>query len=202
MNREELNRELDQWLDRASAEFGRAETRPGFEARVIANVNSRLERNGWRFHRLLPAAALAAALILLILSFWSFRAPVQERRMADIASVRTPEAKIPPAQIPQEDTQPDISSTQTSKISERDRQTRRKAVETQRGRFLSSGLSDQERNLIAFVRAVSKQAAEFESEPLQEPKQIPEFIIPEFKIPPFKIDVLPMQTQNGNEEQL
>ena len=65
MNREELDRELDEWLDRASAEYGTAETRPGFEARVIANVNSRLEKRRWRFRWLSLATAATAAVIIL-----------------------------------------------------------------------------------------------------------------------------------------
>ena len=63
MNREELDRELDEWLDRASAEYGTAEARPGFEARVIANVNSRLAKRRLRFGWVSLATAATAALI-------------------------------------------------------------------------------------------------------------------------------------------
>ena len=64
MSREELDRKLDEWLDRAADEYGRTEIRPGFEARIIASVNSSSEKRTWHFHWAPIAAAIAAALFL------------------------------------------------------------------------------------------------------------------------------------------
>jgi hypothetical protein len=47
MNREPLDKKLDDWLDQALTEYGRAEPRPGLEARTLAGVRSRLTRRPW-----------------------------------------------------------------------------------------------------------------------------------------------------------
>ena len=64
MNREELDRELDKWLDQAAAEYGKAEIQPGFEARIIAKLNRRLLSRSWNFRRIPAAAAIAIILFL------------------------------------------------------------------------------------------------------------------------------------------
>ncbi len=96
MNREELDRELDQWLDRATSEYGRAEIRPGFESRIIANVNSRWEKRKWHFRWIPVAAAIAA---ILIFSPFLLRKGFQERQIADISAERPPKPKSLPEQI-------------------------------------------------------------------------------------------------------
>ena len=58
---------------------------------------------------------------------------------------------------------------------------RAKAVEIQGGRFLSSGLSDQERYLIAFARLASENDIIGLSENAK-------FALPSFEISPFKIE--------------
>ena len=82
MKGEELDKALDEWLDRASAEYGTAETRLGFEARVIANVNSRLEKRRWRFRRLSLATAATA---VVIFACYVFLAHVQEHPAIETA---------------------------------------------------------------------------------------------------------------------
>jgi hypothetical protein len=75
------------------------------------------------------------------------------------------------------------------------------------GRFLSSGLSDQERYLIAFARAASEQniiglSDNHDFEPLQIPElEIPAFKIPAFEITSFEIEDLHAPTP-GSEEKL
>ena len=90
MNREELDKELDDWLDQAVAGYGKADARPGFEARAIANLNARLEKNKWYF-RWIPIAAAAAA--VLFFSIYALRNNFQDHGTAEIASIRPAEPK-------------------------------------------------------------------------------------------------------------
>lgn len=172
MNREELDKRLDEWLDRAAAEYGRAGMRPGIEARVIANLNSRLEKRK-RYFRWIPVAAAAAILVSSVLIF---RTEFLEQGPAKIASNKQIEVHSAPkpagtAAVPA--TKPSPKPQRLNKPT---------------GRFLSSGLSDQERYLIAFARAASDQnITGLSGERKFEPVQIPDLEIPEFEIPEFEI---------------
>lgn len=88
----------------------------------------------------------------------------------------------------------------------------RKAREAKGGRFMSSGLSNRERYLIAYVQARSKApvpdiSAKTVFDPLEinplkiEEAQIPEFRIKDFEISSFEIKVTPITTP-GSEEQI
>jgi hypothetical protein len=189
MNREELDKELDEWLDRAAAEYGRTETRPGFEARIIANLNSRLEKRKWYF-RWIPVAATIA--VILSFSVY-FGKRGDERRFA-------PGGSGEPPHINQHEAVPMLQEAKTMQHWARPRRSNQPS-----GRFLSSGLSDQERYLIAFAQAASEQnitglSGERKFEPLQIPKaEIQKFTIPNFEISSFEIEATPTP---GGEEQL
>jgi hypothetical protein len=213
MNREELDRELDKWLDRAAAEYRKAEIRPGFENRIIAKLNSRPERKRWHFHWI-PAAA--AVLVILGLSAYLLRNQFQNQGTTEVAIERHPgSAAVPAANA-------DFAGKYAKRLgssqsaapifeSSTKRSVRRpafvKAREAKGERFLSSGISDQERYLIAFVREISKEKSQDMPEqnlfePLQIPKaQIPAFQIENFEISSFEIEALP-KTIPGSEEEL
>jgi hypothetical protein len=212
MNREELDRELDKWLDRAAAEYGMAETQPGFEARIIAKLNRRLNSRRWYFSRIPAAAAVAA---ILFLSIYLIHNQSKDHRTTEISSARYPGSGAAPAASadfagkhvgrsgPALSDVPLESSTKRSV----QRHGSPKAREVKEGRFLSSGLSDRERYLIAFVRALSTEKSQDAlektlSDPLQiKDAHVPAFKIQDFDISPFEIEVSPTPTP-GNEEQL
>jgi hypothetical protein len=82
MNRDPRNRELDDWLDQALAEYGSAEPRPGIEARTVAILRDRMRRRSWWqwWSRMVwvPAAALTFVLLLLVLLVNREPRPVSE----------------------------------------------------------------------------------------------------------------------------
>jgi len=213
MNREELNRGMDEWLDRAADEYGKAEIRPGFETRIIAKLNSRFSKSQ-RHIRWMPIAAAVAA--ILSVSTYLLHNQFQDRATTEIASERhTGSAAVPAGKIdfagkparrltPSQLNAPIPEASTTGNAR---RQALPKAGEAERSRFLSSGLSDQERNLIAFVQALSKATSrDIPEKSLSDPMQItgmqiPEFQIRDFEISPFKIEALPITTP-GSEEPL
>ena len=204
MNREELDRELDEWLDRASAEYGRAETRPGFEARVIAHVNSRLEKRRWRFRWISMATAAAA-----ILGFFSFLllTRFQERAATEIVLEEQPKPEPNLPNSAQPERRPLIIRAESPTKREAGKQAHPKAGETEKMRFLSAGLSDQERYLISFAKAVSAQisAGIPETEPgsLQTPDlEIPTIQIPKAEISSIIIETVQLPTDHQSEDQL
>ncbi len=204
MNREELDRELDEWLDRASAEYGRAETRPGFEARVVANVSSRLLKRRWRFRWVSMATAAAA---ILVFSSYVLLTHFQEHAATE--SVLEKQRKPKPT-LPNSAQQKQLLLTiraESSTKREAGKQVHPKAGEPEKMPFLSARLSDQERYLIAFVQAISAQSStgipEAESEPLQMPDlEIPTLQIPQAQIFSFKIETVQLPTAHQSEDQL
>jgi hypothetical protein len=202
MNHEELDSQLDEWLDRATREYGRAETRRGFESRIIAKLNSRLDKRRW-LPLGIPVAAAAAAILLFCVYF--LRTELQDRWAADIASNKPQHMSPMPVPTVQKknDKAPVIQAANADSVV---KQVRRQSSNKQRGRFLSSGLSDQERYLIAFAKTASNHeitglSDNHNFEQLQIPELgIPPFIIPEFKIPTLEIEALLAST--GIEETL
>jgi hypothetical protein len=198
MNREELDKELDEWLDRAAAEYGKADARPGFEARAIANLNGRLEKSKWYF-RWIPIAAAVAA--VLFFSIYALRNNFQDHGKAEIASIKPAEPKSGPKQSF------DQGPAGNAVVPAAKKPARGLHSSQPSGRFLSSGLSDQERYLIAFARAASEQnitglSEDQKFEPLQIPEmEIPEFNLPDFEITSFEIEELHTPTP-GSEEKL
>jgi len=213
MNREELDRELDIWLDRAAAEYGKADIRPGFEIRIVSKLNSRLAKRR-RYFRWVPAATAVAA--ILFFSVYLPRNRFQGRRSMEIASqgraaieiVPGPNADIARTDARRLDSRPSNGSIPgpSSKRSARHPVTLR-AREAGKGRFLSSGLSDRERYLIAFVHAKSNETSlDIPKKNVVYPLQIEEIRIPEFHIRDFEISSFGIEasptTIPENEEQL
>ena len=204
MNSEELDRALDEWLDRAAAEYGTAETRPGFEARVIANVNSRLEKKQWRFRRLSLAIAATA---VIIVACYVFLARVQEQPATETALDK---AQKPRPNLLDGAPREHFPSTMRAAASTKKNAVRR-ALPKPRGtpekQFLSAGLSDQERYLISFVHAVSEQAASEKSVTESGPLQMPDFEIPTIQIPKaqvssINIDLVQLPMPHQSEDPL
>jgi hypothetical protein len=200
MHREDLDKRLDEWLDRATREYGRAERRPGFEARIIENLNGRLEQRRWCL-RWAPAAVTVTA--ILAISVFMVRNSFQDRATTDMPSKEVVE--VSPGSLPSLRTESGgsaaILAVPVAKMPTG-------AVHTHQpgGRFLSSGLSDQERYLIAFARAASEQiiaglAENNEFEPPQMPDlEIPAFLIPEFEMTSFGIEDLHEPTPENEEK--
>jgi hypothetical protein len=201
MNREDLDKRLDEWLDRATRKYGSAERRPGFEARIIANLNSRREKKRW-YLRWAPAAVTVTA--ILAISVFMVRNSFQDRATTDMSSKEVVEVspRLVPAVRTEGNGSAAIPIVPAAKMPAGPVQTNFPS-----GRFLSSGLSDQERYLIAFARIASEQTItglveNYEFEPPQMPDlEIPAFMIPEFEITSFGIKDLHEPTP-GNEENL
>ena len=211
MNREELDKELDAWLDRAAAEYGRAEMRPGFETRIIANLDARLEKRRWHLFWIPVAAAIMLVMLFL---FYVLRTDFQVGRKMEISSTILPEAKSIGEQ--HQDSAKNAAKTaaivgrpgavifSSLKPHKAGYRASAKAQRTERGRFLSTGLSDRERYLIAFVHLASSEtpadtAENDRFERLWKPAEIPAFKIPEYKMPAFKIEPLPVSTSISEE---
>jgi hypothetical protein len=192
MNREELDRELDEWLDRAVEEFGKTEIKPGFETRIMANINSRLEKRAGLFHWVPVAVAIAVVLFCLIYLTQSY---IRNRENTQIASIQGPNSN--PQQLLKQAPETSSAAGNAKLIPAgvhaiRPRLAFRSRAETSEkpgGHFLSSGLSDQERYLIAFARAASEREISGLSEIAGfEPQQTPSFTLPSFEFPPFAIE--------------
>jgi hypothetical protein len=202
MNREELDENLENWLDRTAAEFGQADARPGFEARIIANLNSRLKERRWRRRCMSIAAACAA---VLIGTLWALLPKFQDRATTETASKIS--GKIQPnlQQRLSRQSQPKTTSTRLPKNRNLRSPLVAKPRRNEQTDFLSSGLTDQERYLIAFVQAISADGVVTDT-PYQSksgPLQIPELEkIPEPEIPSIEIEALHIPKLNGNEEPL
>jgi hypothetical protein len=73
MERDRLDKMLDEWLDQTVAEFGRAQTRPGFEERIVAGLHNRMARGRlWFRWQALAAAATVAFVFLFCVIFARF----------------------------------------------------------------------------------------------------------------------------------
>lgn len=212
MKPEELDRRLDEWLDQVTADYGKAEIRPGFEARIIAKVNSRLAKRRWHFRLVYLASAMAA---ILFMSVYLFRKPIQHRVVEkDPVDVLSNAASVyPNLRVPENDPErwplPDSGSSvrPSIKTSTRNDLSARKKKTAQRGRFLSGELSDRERYLVTFVREKSKSVDQgIPEDAIFDPLvigqvQIPKFEIQDFTIPSHEIQVAPTSI-NGSEDQL
>ncbi len=71
MKPESLDKKLDDWLDRALTEYGRAEPRPGLESRTIRALASRMAHRPWwrRWPRMAWISAAAATIVLALVVF-------------------------------------------------------------------------------------------------------------------------------------
>lgn len=66
MEHDQLDRMLDEWLDRASAERGKTEPRPGFEQRIMAGIHNRKARRSFPFGWKALATATAVAVVACV----------------------------------------------------------------------------------------------------------------------------------------
>ena len=66
MEPERLDNKLDEWLDETLAEYGRADPRPGFEARTVAGLRHRIERRHWWSYSQRPIWLSAVAVTIAI----------------------------------------------------------------------------------------------------------------------------------------
>jgi hypothetical protein len=69
MNPIERERDLDQWLDAALSQYGKAEPRTGLESRVLANLEAERNRIASR-RRWLWAVGSATALAAMVVAVW------------------------------------------------------------------------------------------------------------------------------------
>jgi hypothetical protein len=69
MDREPWDRQIDEWLDTALSEYGRAEPRAGLEARIVEKLRSRPSRRArWPFWRPAVWIPVAVALVLIVMT--------------------------------------------------------------------------------------------------------------------------------------
>jgi hypothetical protein len=200
MDRENLDRELDTWLDRASAEYGRAESRAGLEARIIANVNTRLAKRRLHFRWLSLATAATA---ILILSCYVLLTRIEDHPAGESVmqkqqgSGRPPIAKQAPL-IVQAEPSAKVYAKKHVHIEVRD---------TPKGNFLSAKISDQERYLLSFVKTVSEQNFAGEPEVESGPLQMPDFElstiqIPKAQVSSINIDMVQLSIAHQSEDPL
>jgi hypothetical protein len=203
MSDEELDSALDEWLDRVSAEYGTAEVRSGFEARVIANVNSRLAKRRLRFGWVSLATAATAALIFLC---YALLTPFVDHHRATETIVEKQQGSGLP--ITTRQGQPSsLAAPVSSTIRGTGRHVHSEKSEIPKHQFLSAGISDQERYLISFVHAVSEQAASEKSVAESGPLQMPDFEITSIQIPKaqvssINIDLVQLPIAHQSEDPL
>ncbi len=70
MDRESVDKKLDDWLDQALGEFGGAEPGPGLEARTVMNLRNRIARRSrfraWQRTVWMSAAAVTIVVFLAV----------------------------------------------------------------------------------------------------------------------------------------
>ncbi len=202
MDPEQLDRKLDGWLDEASAAFGRAETRPGLEARMVAKLHARLERRPWwRGWRVLTAAAA----ISLAFSIWVIYTRFQEGAVRPIVSnsvTGTTDRVQKSAGITSAagNQTPGREAAAPGPYLAANRPARSRAIPPEPlprlEVFPSPEVSEQERLLLAYARLVSKGmvsglAEDTAPQPTEAPKlEIPLLEIPKLEIAPIKIEPL------------
>ncbi len=206
MDREQLDKRLDEWLDQAAADFGRAKARPGLEARTVARLHSRLRpRPWWRRWQIVTAAAGAAFIFLMsvfLVRFHDRRAQsiVFQDKRGETAGPNPDVGSVPAlARQPSER----IAGSPGSRNAGKSRTSTPEIARTRLPRqdtFPSAGLSDQERLLLAYARFASEGgiaglADENAARPIEVLKlEIPLLEIPKLEIAPIKIEPLPVET--------
>jgi hypothetical protein len=204
MDREDLDSKIDEWLDRASAEYGRVETRPGFEARVIANVSSRLEKKRWCF-RWASIATVTGA--ILVFSSYALLTRFQEPGTIETVLERQRELEPDMTYRAPLERRPLIGPAKSSAERHAGRQVHPKAGEFEKTSFLSARLSDQERYLVSFVQALSAQTATGIPEAEPGRLQMPDLVIPTLQIPKaeifsIQIETVQLPSDHQSEEKL
>ena len=204
MKHEQMDRQLDAWLDRAAVEYGRAETRPGFETRIIANVNRRAAARKQRIRRLAIAATATA---VLVFSFWA----ILNRPLDRDPGVDTSQKPgIPDPVREQSSDNPLIATAKTAEsIVKRNIYVssipKQRVAEVSYNRGLLSGpISEEEHLLIAYVQSISIESEiETPEENAFQPLEIPETEIPPLTIRKLKvtsISIEPLEIKTNKSE--
>jgi len=203
MDPEQLNQKMDDWLDQAAAGYGRAKARPGLEERIVANLHTRLERRPWwQSWQVITAAAAVS----LAFSIWIFHTNVQDRAGQHAASDRaagtTDRTRMNSGNVStvgKQQARRDATASSarfgaspiaTAQANAREPLPRLEA-------FPSPEVSEQDRLLLAYARAVSEGivsgfAVDGAPRPIGVPKlEILLLEIPKLEIAPIKIEPLP-----------
>jgi hypothetical protein len=85
-------RDVEQWLDAALSQYGKAEPRTGLESRVLANLRVERNRNASR-GRWWWAAGAAAALALILVALWVGESGRERSRTSTMRASTTRERK-------------------------------------------------------------------------------------------------------------
>jgi hypothetical protein len=200
MNREELDRELDKWLDRATAEYGSTEVRPGLEVRVIANVNSRLARRRLSLRWLSLATATTA---ILVLSCYLFLTRFEDHPKVDSVTQEGQQFSLPP--VAKLEHSPSIVQAQSTAKGHIKKRSPIAAGENAKTPFLSAGLSNEERCLLSFVKTASIQdlTGESGSGQLRMPNfELPTFQLPKAQVSSINIDMVLLPVAHQSEDPL
>ena len=185
MNREELDRELDTWLDRASSEYGTAEARAGIEARIVATVNNRFAKRRLHFRWLSLATAATA---ILVFSCYVLLTRIEDHPAGESVTQKQQGSGLPP--IAKQEQPPLILQAEPSAKVYAKKHVHIEVRDTPKGHFLSARLSDQERYFLSFIEAVSAQSSTEESEASSELLQMPDFEIPTLQIPKAQVSFI------------
>jgi hypothetical protein len=152
---------LNRWLDRALVEYGNTEPRPGLEARVLANLQSKREpitaRRGWFW-----ALTLAATAAVIILAVW-MESNTGLRTKVPTSVTTASEQQAESKQRPVETAERDVLQQSSKSASPRVHRNRivhsfETAAAPKLDRFPSSQpLSEQERLLLAYLNQTPKE---------------------------------------------
>ena len=143
------NDELDKILDGALSSYSREEPRPGLENRVLSRIRAARERR--RFEWLRWAIAIPAlACFLLAVTFWSTRPSISKPAQPAQAIGQTgPIAKAAPI------------APVRGKVKVKGRRARRMSLPKREEFPTPEPLTDEERELMAFVKLAPDKAREF-----------------------------------------
>jgi hypothetical protein len=193
MNGEGLEKELDEWLDRAAADRGSAKPRPGFEARVLASLHSRIQTRRRNFQWIALGTATAA---ILVVSFSVFLTRFHGADTLKEATVKPSVLQNPsPANASIR-----LNTAWEPKPALRAERLGRAARRVRQRHIFSSGLTDRELSLIAFARVVPEDTELRPFEIME--MEIPKLQIPEPEIRSIEINSLQFQTAFIDEGQL
>jgi hypothetical protein len=208
MDRERLDKTIDKWLDRAAADYGKAETRPGFETRIIANLNSRLAAAKWRFRWL---AIAAATIVIAAFSIWALRIKHPDRPINTAIFKNGEKPKLPfdRKSIVRSESEPKTAESIRKADSKKQVSLKQmKRIKAAEEKTFVRQPTDQERLLLAFARFASAGTTiefsdKLEAPPVAIPKlEIPAIQIQKLEILNVNIEPLSVPTLSGNEEKL
>jgi hypothetical protein len=193
MEHDQLDKMLDEWLDRALAECGKVEPRPGFEQRMIARIHSRVARKtlffGWRS---LATVATVLGVACMFLAYFTHHRGKQNNLAGESI-----------VQLQQHEARP----SQEEKAAITTHRMRRPAIVIplyapeslpRQDVFPSAHVSQQDRLLFAYVRAVKSGKIagvieESQDRPIEISKveEVPKTEISQIEIKPLSIEPLP-----------